>query len=78
MAGVLEEDFGFETEEDISREMDDVLPLYKYAQLDEILGGVLKPVHPAFVPAEDAAMVDPLPCTDGLMNRMDSRLPEAE
>ena len=30
------------------------------------------------VPAEDAAMVDPLPCTDGLMNRMDSRLPEAE
>ena len=57
--------------------MDDTLPLYKYAEVGEILGGVLNPVNPKFVPAKDAKMVDELPCTDALMNLMKERLPEA-
>lgn len=78
LAYVLEEDFGFVDEADISREMDDVLPLYKYAEVGSILGGVLKPAHPAFKAAADAAMVDELPCTDALMNLMRKRIPEVQ
>ncbi len=77
LAHVFEEEFGFEDEADISWEMDDTLPLYKYAEVGEILGGVLSPVNPKFVPAKDAKMVDELPCTDALMNMMKERLPEA-
>lgn len=77
LAHVFEEEFGFEDEADISREMDDTLPLYKYAEIGEVLGGVLTPVNPKFVPAKDAKMVDVLPCTDALMNMMTERIPEA-
>ena len=75
IANVYDEDFGFDEEADISDEMDDVLPLYKYAEIDEILGGVLPPVDPKFVVAADAKMVDELPCADALMNMMADRLP---
>ena len=77
LAHVFEEEFGFEDESDISWEMDDVLPLYKYAELGEVLGGVMRPAHAKFIPAADAKLVDVLPCTDALMNMMDERLPEA-
>ena len=43
--------------------MDDTLPLYKYAEIGEVLGGVLAPVNPVFIPAADAKMVDELPST---------------
>lgn len=56
--------------------MDDTLPLYKYAEIGEVLGGVLTPVEPKFAVAKDAKMVDELPCTDALMNMMSERLPE--
>jgi formate dehydrogenase major subunit len=75
LAHVFEEEFGFEDESDISWEMDDTLPLYKYAELGEILGGVLKPVETVLVPVADSKLVDELPCTDVLMNMMDERLP---
>ena len=75
IANVFEEDFGFDEEADISDEMDDLLPLYKYAEIDEVLGGVLAPVDPKFVVAADAKMVDELPCADALMNMMADRLP---
>ncbi len=77
LAHVFEEEFGFEEESDISMEMDDVLPLYKYAEIGEVLGGVLTPVAPKFVPAADAKLVDELPCTDALMNMMSERIPAA-
>ena len=77
LAHVFEEEFGFEEESDISTEMDDVLPLYKYAEIGEVLGGVLTPVAPKFVPAADAKLVDELPCTDALMNMMSERIPAA-
>ena len=77
LAHVFEEEFGFEDEADISFEMDDTLPLYKYAEIGEVLGGVLTPVGAKFVAAADAKLVDVLPCTDALMNMMEERLPEA-
>lgn len=77
LAHVFEEEFGFEDESDISWEMDDVLPLYKYAELGEVLGGVMRPAHAKFIPAADAKLVDVLPCTDALMNMMEERIPEA-
>ena len=75
LAHVFEEEFEFEDEADISWEMDDTLPLYKYAEIGEVLGGVMKPACPKFVPAADAKMVDVLPCTDALMNMMEDRIP---
>ena len=76
LAHVFEEEFGFEDESDISWEMDDTLPLYKYAEIGEVLGGVLSPVEPKFAAAKDAKLVDELACTDGLMNMMSERLPK--
>ena len=77
LAHVYEEEFGFEDEIDISEEMDQVLPLYKYAEIGEVLGGVLKPVKMELVPAEKAKMIDELPCTDNLMKLMVKRMSEA-
>ncbi|MBR4020193.1 MAG: hypothetical protein IKI99_02670, partial [Firmicutes bacterium] len=65
-----------EEEADISDDMYDMLPLYKYAEIDEILGGVLVPEDMKFVVVEDAKLVDELPCTDALMNMMADRLPQ--
>ena len=76
IANIFEEDFGFEDEFQIMEEMDDVLPLYKYAQLGEVLGGVLKPVEIKFHPVVDGPLVDELPCTDYLMNMNSMRIPK--
>lgn len=76
MAHVFEEEFGFEDEADISFEMEDTLPLYKYAEIGEILGGVLSPIDEKFVSVPTEAMVDVLPCTDALMNLMSERIPK--
>ena len=75
IAEIFDEDFGFEEEADISDDMDDTQPLYKYAEIDEILGGILVPEDLKFVVVEDAKMVDELPCADALMNMMADRLP---
>ncbi|MBQ1390947.1 MAG: FAD-dependent oxidoreductase [Firmicutes bacterium] len=75
LAHVYEEEFGFEDEVDISFEMEDLLPLYKYAEVGEILGGVLKPVETKFFPYKKAKLVDELPCTDTLMNINSDRIP---
>ena len=55
--------------------MDDCVPTYKYAELDEVLGGVLKPAEPKLVAAEGDVFGDRLPCTDSLMNAIAERLP---
>jgi len=75
LAHVFEEEFDFEDEFDISEEMNDVLPMYKYAEEGEVLGGVFKPYEPKFVAAKDSKMVDEQPCTDVLMNMMSERIP---
>lgn len=76
IAHVYEADFGWDDEFDISQEMNDLLPRYKYAEAGEILGGVLAPTeYAAFVTVENSKFVDPLPCTDSLMNVIGERLP---
>lgn len=75
LAEVFEEDFGFEDEMDISAEMDDVLPLYKYAEIGEVLGEVLTPARVKLVPVKEGKLVDELPCTDALMNMTAERIP---
>ncbi|MEG0829740.1 MAG: FAD-dependent oxidoreductase [Anaerovoracaceae bacterium] len=77
IAHVYEVEFEWEDTFEISAEMEDTLPRYKYAQLGEILGGVLAPTQDgAFVVVGDSAFVDPLKCTDSLMNVISERLPK--
>ena len=76
LAYVFEVDFGYEDEEDISYEMEDVLPTYRYAAIGEVLGGVLEPLEVDLAPYVETKMADELPCTDYLMNFNASRIPE--
>ena len=78
IAHVFEEELDWETTEDISDEMNDKVPAYKFAELGEITGGILLPAPDArLVPAStDALFADPLKCTDSLMNVIDERLPK--
>lgn len=76
MAALLEEDFGFESTEDISIEMDDEVALYKYGQIDEVIDGVLEPINKAFEAVEDDKLTDELETTDNLMKIMIERIPK--
>ncbi|NLD18775.1 MAG: FAD-dependent oxidoreductase [Clostridiales bacterium] len=77
IAHVFEVDYTWEDTEDISREMDDCVPRYKYAEVGEILGGVLIPTEDAkLVPVTDNVFADPLKSTDSLMNVIAERLPK--
>ena len=67
-----------EDSEDISEEMNDTVPAYRYAQLDEVYGGVLTPAEDAgLVAVGDGKFADPVACTDSLMNVIVERLPKA-
>lgn len=76
IAHVYEEDLGFEDEADISKEMDDLLPLYKYAVVGEVLGGALEVQNPKFFQVGDGKLYAPLETTDYQMRLMNSRLPK--
>ena len=78
LANIFEADFGFEEEADISDEMEDCLPLYKYAEIGEILGGALKPEKRVLICPGSGKMADELPCTDALMNANALRIPLPE
>ena len=53
------------------------VPAYKYAVVDEVLGGVLKPADDArLAVVGDAKFADPIKCTDSLMNVIAERLPK--
>ena len=77
IANIFEVDCGWETTDDISEEMDDLVPTYKYAELDEVLGGVLAPVDAKLVAVSGDVFGDKLPCTDSLMNAIAERIPVA-
>lgn len=77
IAHVFEVEFDFDDTLDISAEMDDFIPSYKYAEMEEILGGVLAPVDPQLVVVADAAFIDPKTDTDQLMKTMIERIPKA-
>ena len=76
LALIFENDFGFNNTMDISKEMDDQLPKYKYAQVGEVLGGPLKPENPEFMTVGSGKLVEILPCSDSLMNTISERLPK--
>lgn len=77
IAHVYEVDFGWEDEFDISEEMDDAIAKYAYAEVGEVLGGAMAPTEDTkFVVVGDAELVDPMPCTDNLMNMINERLPK--
>ena len=77
LAHVYEVEMPFDDVEDISDEMNDVLPVYRYAEMGQIYGGVLECKGAKLVAVEDAALVAPLKCTDHLTNMIDARLPKA-
>ena len=56
--------------------MDDCVPTYKYAVVDEVLGGVLTPVDAKLAAVEGNVFGDKLECTDSLMNVIAERLPK--
>lgn len=77
IAHVFEVDFEWDGTDDISDEMSDAVDAYKYAQLNEVLGGVLKPADgAALVAVADGPVVEELPCTDSLMQIIMQRLPK--
>ncbi|MEG2200125.1 MAG: molybdopterin-dependent oxidoreductase, partial [Anaerovorax sp.] len=76
IAHVYEEDMGFEDSYDISNEMDDQLLKYRYAEVGEVFGDVLTPESTTLVPVDSITFVDPLDCTDHLMNMIAERLPK--
>jgi NADPH-dependent glutamate synthase beta chain and related oxidoreductases len=76
LAHVFEVEMPWDDTHDISIEMDDQLYKYKYAELGEILGGVLAPEKAALAAVKDAKFVNPLGCTDNLMNIISERLPK--
>jgi hypothetical protein len=56
--------------------MDDELPLYRYAAIGDIYGGVFRPEAPVVIPVGDGKFIDRLPCMDNLMNMISDRLPD--
>lgn len=76
IAHVYEVDFNYGDTLDISKEMEDALPRYKYAKLGEIYGNVLSPVDAKFVVVNDGEFVNIHNCSDNLMNVINERLPK--
>lgn len=77
IAHIFEVDFDWEDTDDISDEMSDTVEAYKYAELGEVLGGVLAPASgAALVAVADGPAFDELPCTDSLMQVISMRLPK--
>ena len=77
IAHIFEVDFAWDDTDDISDEMSDTVDAYKYAQIGEVLGGVLAPTADAkFVVVGDGAAFDVMPTTDSLMQVITERLPK--
>lgn len=77
IAHIFEVDYAWEDTEDISVEMDNTVLTYKYAEPGAILGDVLAPISDAkLVAVADGKFVEPLACTDSLMNVIAGRLPK--
>lgn len=76
LAHVFEVEMEIEDTVDISTEMDELVPIYKYANIDEVFEGIYKPEKVTLVTVGKAKMADPMPCTDNLMNVINSRIPK--
>ncbi|MDR0851254.1 MAG: FAD-dependent oxidoreductase [Clostridiales Family XIII bacterium] len=78
IAAVLEAEFPWEDTDDISTEMEDNVPVYRYASVGEVFGGVLTPANVRLAVVGDGKLVDKLASTDSLMNAIEGRLPKPE
>jgi formate dehydrogenase major subunit len=78
IAHIYEVEFPWSDTSDISEEMQDSLPVYRYTDVDEVFGGVLKPQDAKLSVVADGKLVDRLASTDNLMNMIKDRLPKAE
>lgn len=77
IAHIFEVDLDWDGTDDISDEMSDTVEAYKYAEIGEVLGGVLAPAEgAALVAVEDGPAFEELPCTDSLMQVISMRLPK--
>lgn len=76
LAHVFEVELPYEDVVDIVNEMEEVLPGYRQAKLGLVTGGVLVSKKTIFVPVGDLPFVQPLACTDALMNGINARLPK--
>ena len=76
IAHIYEVDFNYIDSADISMEMEDVLPRYKYARLGEVYENVLTPVSAKFIVVNDGKFINVHNCTDNLMNIINERLPK--
>lgn len=76
IAHIYEVNFEIKDTNDISDEMKTLLPKYKYAKIGEVLDGALVPIEPKFVEVKDTLFVEPLQCTDNLMNIITEKLPK--
>jgi formate dehydrogenase major subunit len=78
IAHIYEVEFPWENTDDISSEMEDQLPVYRYTGLGEVFGGVLTPTELNLTVAADGKLVDKLASSDNLMNMIEARLPVAQ
>lgn len=76
LAHIFEVEMPYDDTYDISIEMDNQLYKYKYAEIGEILGGVLAPEKPILQVVNKAEFVNPLKSSDNLMNVISKRLPK--
>ncbi len=76
IANIFEVEFPWAETADISEEMEDEVPKYRYSGIDEVFGGVYTPEDAVLVPVKNGKMVDQLTCTDNLMNIIAGRLPK--
>jgi formate dehydrogenase major subunit len=77
IANIFEVPCGWEDTDDISDEMADMVIPYRYAEIGDIIGGVLTPAETAkLVVVADGPVVEELPCTDSLMQMITDRLPK--
>ncbi|MDU6535469.1 MAG: molybdopterin-dependent oxidoreductase, partial [Intestinibacter bartlettii] len=74
LSKIYEKDFGFTCINDIRLELNDVNELYREGNVEQLLGGVLKPLQPKFVYIPDGLMVTPLKSTDNLMNKINEEI----
>ncbi len=61
LAGMLELDFPYDTEDDIAREMCREITWYREASDGEISGGLLEPERRFLAPVKEKTFVDPMP-----------------
>jgi formate dehydrogenase major subunit len=75
IARIYEVEFGWEDTFDISAEMEDALPVYRYTEVDGIFDGTAAVSAPTLVAVEDGKLISKLAASDSLMNKIIERLP---